>query len=54
MITIDKAREILGKKAEKMTDEEVLRIVNDLYQLADIALQAYKSEGAKSEKSMLK
>lgn len=37
-MTIEKARKILGKKAEKMTDEEVSRLINTLRTLADIAI----------------
>lgn len=31
MITVAKCREKLGKKAEKMTDDEIIRLRNHLY-----------------------
>jgi len=44
MITIERAREILGKKAEKMSDEEVLKITSELEMLANIAMDSYLAE----------
>lgn len=40
-MTIEKARELLGKKAEKMTDSEVERIISDLHTLAEIVIESY-------------
>jgi hypothetical protein len=37
-MTIEKARKILGKKAENYTDEQIQEILNTLTVLADIAI----------------
>jgi len=47
MIAIEKAREILGKKAENMSDEEVLDITSELETLAHIVIDSYLAEQKK-------
>jgi hypothetical protein len=39
MLTIKECREILGKDALKLTDEEIIEIRNWLTMLADIAIE---------------
>lgn len=42
MITIQEARETLGKKGEQMTDEEVQKMINLLIKLANEVLSRWK------------
>lgn len=41
MISMEKCRELIGEKAESMTDDEIARIREDLYGLAELALESY-------------
>ena len=38
MVDIRRARELLGKKGEKMSDEEIIKVENQLRVLADIVI----------------
>ena len=38
MVDIKRARELLGKKGEKMTDEQIIAVENQLRVLADIVI----------------
>lgn len=38
LITVSEARKILGEKYDKLPDETIQKIIDELYQLADISL----------------
>ena len=41
MLSIQECKEILGDVAKDMSDERILEVRNDLYTLAEIALDEY-------------
>lgn len=53
-VTIQKARKILGKKAEKMSDEEIMRVINVLTKLSDIAINSVLSMRLEQKKTFIK
>ena len=44
MLTIQEARKTLGKKGEKMTDEQVQKMINLLTRLANEAIDRWEKE----------
>lgn len=44
MITIAKARKILGKSDEKLTDEEIQLVIDQCYALAEVMFEHFKFE----------
>lgn len=44
IISIAEARELLGESAKKMSDEEVVKITEDIDKLAQLTIDMYKSE----------
>jgi len=40
-MTAEEARKIMGKKADKYTDEELLDVINTLTVLSDLAIDSY-------------
>jgi len=52
MISIDEAREILGKKADSMTDEHVQAVINSLTQLAEIVVDQIVSMTPEERKAL--
>ena len=51
MMTIEKARKILGKKAENMSDEEVQEIISQLETLAHIAIDSFLADQKKKREA---
>jgi hypothetical protein len=41
MLTVDQCRKILGKKAENLSDEQLARLRDQMYGLADVALTVF-------------
>ncbi len=48
MLSIEESRKELGKLADNMSDEEVIKIRNELYELANIALDSYFESKSKN------
>lgn len=44
MITIERCRKILGKKAENMTDSNISDLLSELYLLGEIVIQKVKND----------
>lgn len=44
IITIQEARKILGKDAQKLTDQEVEKLIDDLNFIARYAIKHFKSK----------
>lgn len=53
-MTIQRAREILGKEAESYTDEQLKETIINFEILADIAIEHFKSLTPKQRKKWLK
>lgn len=53
MLTITKARKILGKEAHSLTDSQVEGIMRDVTVLADIFLNLESKKGSKSKNGLL-
>lgn len=49
MISIEKAREILGDKAKNMSDKELEQLRNDLYRMVGLALDHYIDSDVRME-----
>lgn len=41
MLSIEESRKILGSIGEKMSDEEISKLRNELYQLVSLSLDSY-------------
>ncbi len=54
MTDIKRARELLGKKGEKMSDEEIIAVENQLRVLADIVIDSVISMTPKERKALNK
>lgn len=50
-MTIQRAREVLGKEGEKLTDKEIEAIRNSLYALSEILINQVISEDREKRKS---
>jgi hypothetical protein len=51
LITIKRAREILGSKAEGMDDNAINQLLSEIYLLADIIIEKAKKEPKYDKKS---
>ncbi len=49
MLTVEKSRKLLGEAAEKITDEEVEAVRDDLYLAANLAFQHWRESSTRSE-----
>lgn len=49
IMTVTEARELLGKDAESMTDEQVAKMVKDVDELAILALDVAKDKLAREK-----
>lgn len=47
MLTIKQCKEILKEEAKKLTDEEIEKMRNWLYEFADIVIDSYQSSQKK-------
>lgn len=47
MLTIKQCKEILKEEAKKLTDEEIEKMRNWLYEFADIVIDSYQSSHKK-------
>jgi len=48
IMTVKEARKIMGKDAEKFTDEEITKIIDDLDFIAGMAIKDFKSKNLKN------
>lgn len=48
IISVKEARKLMGKEAEKYTDEQVIKIITDLDLMADIAIKQIKKKHLKT------
>lgn len=53
IISVKEARKLLGKDYRSLTDEEILKIIDDTHQLAILALDVAKDKIAKEGKLSL-
>ena len=44
IISVKEARKLMGKEAEKYTDEQVIKIITDLDFIAGMAIKQFKKE----------
>lgn len=44
IVSIEEARELLGKDAEKMTDEEIEKLIRDMDQLVRLIFKMYREQ----------
>lgn len=51
-ISIQKARELLGKTGEKMTDEQIIKVEDELRYLADIIIDTVIKMTPKERKAL--
>ena len=49
IISVKEARKLMGKEAEKYTDEQVIKIITDLDFIAGMAIKQFKKENLKNQ-----
>lgn len=49
VMSVKEARELLGKDAKDMTDEQVTKLVEDVDELAKLALEVAKQQRLKND-----
>lgn len=49
IISVKEARKLMGKEAEKYTDEQVIKIITDLDFIASMAIKQFKKENLKNQ-----
>lgn len=47
IISVKEARKLMGKEAEKYTDEQVIKIITDLDFMAEMAIKEFKKKNQK-------
>lgn len=50
IISINEARKLLGKEAENMTDEQVIKLIEQTHEMAKLALSVAKDKLAKEKR----
>lgn len=54
IISIEEARKLIGKEANKYTDEQMAEMVNTLAVLADLAIDSWLAKTPKERKQWIK
>jgi len=54
MITLEKGKKILGDTAKNMSDEQIIKTGDTMYQLADLIIDTYLAKSPKQRREFVK